>query len=99
VLGYEYHPDAEAEYLEAVRYYSEIRPELGFAFVEEMEAAVHRARSSPDMGRPFGDGCRRVLARHYPYLVIYEKLEDRVFIWAVAHGSRLPGYWRERLRH
>jgi toxin ParE1/3/4 len=31
-----------------------------------------------------------------PYALIYRVEETRVFIVAVAHGSRAPGYWQRR---
>ena len=97
MVGYEYHSDAEAEYLDAVRYYCEIGAELGMAFVTEVEAAVNRARRFPEAHRRISDNLRRVLTHRFSYAIIYEPLEDRIFIWAVAHTSREPGYWKARL--
>jgi hypothetical protein len=48
VVGYEYHPAAYTEYLEAVRYYTHIRSELGMSFVTEVESAIQRARQFPE---------------------------------------------------
>lgn len=98
MLGYEYHPAAEAEYLEAVRYYSKIDGQLGLAFVAQVEAAIERARRFPRAWPPLPGGLRRVLTRRFPYAIAYEILSDRIFIWAVAHGSREPRYWEGRLR-
>ncbi|MBI5387663.1 MAG: hypothetical protein HZA90_23635 [Verrucomicrobia bacterium] len=47
MLDYEYHPEAEAEYLAEVAYYSQISGELGLRFVTEVEAAILRARQFP----------------------------------------------------
>jgi plasmid stabilization system protein ParE len=98
VLGYEYHPAAEAEYLEAVRHYSRISGQLGLAFVTQVEAAIQRARQFPEAWPPFRRGLRRVRTRRFPYGITYEILTDQIFIWAVAHASREPGYWEGRLR-
>jgi len=97
VLGYEYHEAAEAEYLEAVNYYSTIEPDLGSAFVAELEAAIERARQFPAAYGKITANLRHVRTHRFPYAIIYEVLEDRIFIWAVAHGSREPGYWEGRL--
>jgi hypothetical protein len=32
----------------------------------------------------------------FPYALIYEDFPDRVWIAAVAHYSRRPGYWSHR---
>lgn len=98
MLGYEYHPAAEAEYLEAVRHYSRINGQLGLAFVTQVEAAIQRARQFPEAWSPLPRGLRRVRTRRFPYGITYEILTDRIFIWAVAHTSREPGYWEGRLR-
>jgi len=97
VLGYEYHPEAEAEYLAEVAYYSRISEELGLRFVMEVEAAITRAREFPEAWAPVRGGLRRILPRRFPHAIVYEVMADHILIWAVAHCSRKPGYWRERL--
>jgi hypothetical protein len=37
------------------------------------------------------------LARGFPYVVVYLDEPERVWIVAVMHAKRRPGYWRERL--
>jgi hypothetical protein len=41
---------------------------------------------------------RRLLLQDLPYVVIYETFENEVFVYAVAHASRRPNYWRRRKR-
>jgi toxin ParE1/3/4 len=96
VVGYEYHPAAEAEYFEAIRYYSGIRPDLGLSFVTEVESAIERARQFPEAYGKITEDLRHIGTHRFPYAVVYEVREDRVFIWAVAHASREPGYWKTR---
>jgi plasmid stabilization system protein ParE len=98
VRGYEYHPAAEAEYLDAVRYYSRVSAELGLRFVTEVEAAAERARQFPEAWAPLPGNLRRIPLHRFPYRIIYEDMLDRIFIWAVAHTSREPSYWRGRTR-
>ncbi len=33
----------------------------------------------------------------FPYAVIYKENSTMIWILAVAHGHRRPGYWKERL--
>lgn len=96
MVGYEYHPAAETEYLEAVRYYSRIRSELGMSFVTEVESAIQRARQYPEAYAKVSDNLRHIGTHRFPYILIYEILADRILIWAVAHTSREPGYWKAR---
>jgi hypothetical protein len=43
-----YHPDAEAELLEAVRYYEERLPGLGERFLHEFEVALSTTQEAPE---------------------------------------------------
>ena len=36
---------------------------------------------------------RRSFVNGYPYVIIYDVEDEQVSIVAVAHGSRMPGYW------
>jgi plasmid stabilization system protein ParE len=96
VVGYEYHPAAQIEYFEAIHYYSRIRLELGMSFVTEVESAIQRARQFPEAYGKVSSSLRHVGTHRFPYAIIYEILGDRFFIWAVAHTSREPGYWKAR---
>lgn len=45
-------------------------------------------------GFPFlRDPYRRTLLERFPYAVIYKVTTPRVYVRAVAHGRRRPGYW------
>ncbi len=46
---------------------------------------------------PLKFGVRRVLARRFPYSVVYIELSDEIRVLAIAHGSKRPAYWRGRL--
>jgi hypothetical protein len=35
--------------------------------------------------------------RRHPYLVVYAVLPDQLVVLAIAHTSKKPGYWRERI--
>jgi len=80
VVGYEYHPAAEAEYFETIRYYSRIRLELGLSFVTEVENAIQRARQFPEAYGKVADSLRHIGTHRFPYAIIYESRGDRIFI-------------------
>ncbi|MDG2305670.1 MAG: type II toxin-antitoxin system RelE/ParE family toxin [Candidatus Binatia bacterium] len=91
-----FHPDAESEFLEAVRYYSQQADGLGSDFLSAVRTAIERVAEFPDSGRPFGERLRRVIVRGFPYAVIYRAEGDDLVVIAVAHLRRRPGYWRLR---
>lgn len=92
----EFHPEAEDELDAAAARYARIRPSLGHAFVDRVEAATSRAVRAPATGAPMGSSLRRVFVKRFPYFVLYAVEESRIFIVAVAHFRQRPGYWRHR---
>jgi plasmid stabilization system protein ParE len=91
------HPEAEAEILGAQRYYSEIRPALGRRFYDELSALLLRVAERPLAFKQFAPPARRAFAPHFPYAVVYVPRAEAVWIIAVMHVRRKPGYWKSRL--
>jgi toxin ParE1/3/4 len=97
VKPYAFHPEAGGEYTQAAEYYAAIAPELGGSFYDEIERLIAQVRRQPGRFLLFSPPARRVLARKFPYSVLYLDEPDRVWIVAVMHAKRQPGCWRERL--
>ncbi len=93
------HPEADAEFLDAVTHYAGISPSLGRRFYDEMSALLHTAGEHPLRYRMFDPPLRRVLAVGFPYAVIYAAKDDYVRVVAVMHLKRRPGYWKHRLEN
>ena len=91
------HPEADAEFADAVRYYAEIAPELGTRFYREVERLIREVCAHPKGFRKFDPPARRHISTHFPYAVIYFEKPGQVWIVAIMHMKRRPGYWRERL--
>ena len=89
-MRYAFHPEARLEYREAAAFYEARRPGLGAAFTREIESAVEQILAAPDRWRYVEQDVR-------PYGILYTVEGDFVLIIALAHASRKPGYWRERL--
>lgn len=92
-----FHPEAEVEYVQAAEYYAAIDSSLGVRFYDEIEKLIHQVRRQPDRFFRFNAPARRALSRQFPYSVVYLDEPDRVWIVAVMHAKRRPGYWRGRL--
>ena len=92
----EFHPEARDEFFAAAARYAAIRPSLGAAFQEHVEAATDRAVRSPATGARVGAELRRVFVRRFPYFVLYSADDAQIFVVAVAHFRQRPGYWRQR---
>jgi len=91
-----FHPEALAEAEAAVRWYAERSVRAAERFLKVLEDAVEQVVAAPSRWGSSSEGTRRVILQHYPYLLIYRVLPDRIEILAVAHGRRRPGYWRIR---
>ncbi len=92
-----FHPEAEAELIAAVAYYEGQRPGLGVDLRQEVEAAVATIRQNPQLfPERAADGLRKCPVRRFPYAVCYMELDAEIWIAAVAHRKRRPGYWAGR---
>lgn len=93
----EFHPEARLEFYESASFYKEVRPSLGIAFTNEIESILHQILEAPDRWPILEEDVRRCLAHRFPYGVLYTMEPDSILILAIMHGSRKPGYWRNRL--
>jgi toxin ParE1/3/4 len=67
-------------------------------FMAEIDEAIEQVARFPDRWRRDLEGTRRYLLGRFPFAVIYRQMPDEIQVVAVAHGSRRPEYWRNRLR-
>lgn len=92
-----YHPDAEAELIEAARFYENRVSGLGEQFLNDFEAAVTAITEAPEQWQLVEGDLRRYLLRSFPYGVYYRVKGDELRILVVKHHSRHPEYWKYRL--
>ncbi|MCX8090882.1 MAG: type II toxin-antitoxin system RelE/ParE family toxin [Verrucomicrobiae bacterium] len=91
------HPEADEEFAAAVRYYAAISPELGVRFYREMERLFREICEHPERFHRFDPPARRHFSRSFPYAVVFIEKPGCIWIVAVMHMKRRPGYWRARL--
>ena len=89
-------PDAEAEIAATYLWYHERNPQAAGSFREEALEFIDELADSAMKWKQDDDGTRRRLLRHFPYTIFYEIDGNTVFVLAVAHQRREPGYWRSR---
>lgn len=95
-----FHPLAEAELLSATAWLVEADRQVAAAFVDEIDSALERLMHFPEAGSERADGLRCYVLRKFRYLIIYRlgAVGRRIEVIAVAHASRRPGYWQDRLQ-
>lgn len=96
-MSLEFHPEAEHELTEAALHYDREVEGLGDRFLSEIRRATTLLGKNPRMGHRVEGQLRRVILRRFPFSLIYAHHADNIFILAVAHQRRRPGYWRTRL--
>jgi len=89
---------ADLELIEAAQFYNEREPGLGKAFLDAAKEAGERIRRNPAMYAFYEKPIRGCRVWPFPHRLFYRELSDRIQIVAVAHPSRRPGYWQDRLR-
>ena len=97
VPAFEFHPEAVLETWAARRWYAERSPRAAAAFWDELKRAKQQVAENPDRWATYLHGTRRYVFGKFPYALVYAAMGDRVVALAVAHTSRRPGYWRNRL--
>ena len=92
------HPEAQRELAEAAAYYEAESPGLGDVFVARVERAFASVLAFPE-ACPGGRRSLRIkVLEAFPYSVHYAILTDEVvLVLSLAHHSRRPFYWDERL--
>lgn len=91
-------PEAKEEAREAARFYEDSRAGLGQQFAEALDDALAAIRERPKLWRRIKGRFRWYILPRFPYAVIYAIEAECIYIAAVAHTSRRPGYWLERVR-
>ncbi len=92
----ELHPEADAEFAAQVEYYENEQPGLGQRFHREIIGSLNWIAANPTRPRLRKDH-RRVNLKVFPFYVAYAVEGELVWVLAIAHGYRRPGYWRKRL--
>ena len=92
----EFHPAASEEIVETTAYYDGEVPGLGNGFIVEVERIVGILRDRPELGQRIEMEFRRVVLARFPYSLIYRVEPERIWVVALAHQHRRPGYWQER---
>ena len=92
------HPEALAEYAEAVGFYEQQAAGLGREFFDEVQRVPGVIGTNPRLGSPFDEPYRRAYCRRLPFAGVYREDENHAVVWvqAVMHLRRRPGYWRGR---
>jgi hypothetical protein len=97
-MKYKFHTEAELELAEAATFYEAGMPGLGADFSDEVERIINVLLEHPELGTRTGDDLRHFVLRRFPFSVVYAAADQLLYVVAIAHASRKPGYWKGRAR-
>ena len=89
-------PEAEADALEAFRWYNEQVPGLGQEFLGEIDRALESIQAYPEANGKLHREFRRGLMRRFPYSIFYVTHAEKIVVFGILHAARDPRVWRKR---
>jgi toxin ParE1/3/4 len=93
-----FHPLAEQELLEATHFYETRTAGLGDDFLREVEHMLAQIVANPEVGNVLTGTIRRRLLGRFPFAILYQTQPEILFVIALMHLRRRPGYLRRRVR-
>ena len=87
---------AEKELTDAVEYYNDQCPGLGYEFAAEVKRALDRIALFPEVWQIFSNRSRRCLLDRFPYGVLYRVDNDTIRVGALIHLRRDQNHWHKR---
>ena len=101
-LAVRFDPAAQDELDAAHDWYERESPGVGAEFLVEVRRAAHGVADWPGIGLldevpGTSREVRRAVVERFPYGIAYVVLDDVLWVVAVVHERRRPGYWHDRL--
>jgi plasmid stabilization system protein ParE len=88
---------AETEVDDAVFWYQKRSADQSLKFLAELDRALNVVLTYPFIAAEIEPNIHRFLLRGFPYSLIYGVDDDLIIVIAVAHQSREPRYWADRI--
>lgn len=87
---------AQGDLRRAARFYEGEAAGLGVDFLVEIQRIFTLLEENPELGVPMRRGARKILARRFPYLIIYRTEAEHTLVLAIGHQRRHPDFWLQR---
>ena len=92
-----FHPDVHIEIQNAYTWYEPQSDGLGSDFINELESAYISIKQMPHAWPSLSKSIHRYILKKFPYGILYSIKDENIFIIAVMHLHRKPGYWEKRI--
>ena len=91
-----FHPEADAEMVDAAVWYESQQQDLGKRFLTAVQDALNRIELNPELYALVEGDVRRCLTKTFPFGVLFRIKPNLIAIMAVMHLHRDPDYWKSR---
>lgn len=98
-MKFTFHPQARIELEQSVEFYESQQSRIGLEFLGEVYSTIQRITEFPNAYPTLSKNTRRCLTNKFPFAVIYQVKINEIFIVAITHLARKPGYWKERTNY
>jgi plasmid stabilization system protein ParE len=93
-------PEAEEELDQVRSFIDTLGDEISQAFFTQFNEAADRIRLNPYLYAAESSASIRYAPIHqFKYSIVYVLKKETIYIIAVSHQHRRPGYWKNRLRN
>ncbi len=96
-MSFRINSEADTEFAESALYYMDESPDAATRFAERVDSAYDEIIEKPYRCPVREHGLREKFVKGFPFSIFYTIDRDEIVIISVAHQSRKPGYWRDRL--
>ena len=91
------HPEADNEIAVAANYIESRRENFGAIFKIELLKTFASIAADPERWKVRRNGYRKYTIQRFGYQVWFKERGKEVFVIAVHHGRRGPGFWKKRI--
>ena len=91
-----YHPLFDCDVREAAGWYDRRSSGLGDVFVDLVSQSVAEVIADPRRFAEGPAGCKYVRVPRFPYVVLFDIINDELQMFGVLHTARSMEKWRER---
>jgi plasmid stabilization system protein ParE len=92
----DFHPEATRELEESAVWYQERSEAAAKGFALAVDVAINEISHHPKRFPRVDRRHRACNLRKYPFQIIFRQTGEDIFLIAIAHAKRRPGYWRDR---
>jgi plasmid stabilization system protein ParE len=96
MIPIDFHLEATRELEQSVAWYLERSGTAAKGFALAVDAALDKISQTPERFPRVDRRHRAGNLKKYPFQIIYRREDKRIYVIAVAHAKRRPGYWRTR---